>query len=210
MTDCATTDPRGAFFDVRADKWEENCYPPAVRARLAPLVASFDLPVGGTVLDMGTGPGTIVPYLQTALGPGGRVFPFDLSFEMLRQAKAKRSPADPPPVQATAMHLPFRDASFDAVVCFAAFPHFADKGAALAEMSRVAKVGAGIVIAHLLSRAELMAHHGLHSAVAQDALPDEAAMRALFAQAGLPDPAIIDEPGPYLACCRKTNTRSEA
>ena len=210
MPKSAAPDPRGAFFDVRAAKWEENCYPPSVRARLAPLVASFDLPRGGAVLDMGTGPGTIVPYLQQALGTGGCVFPFDLSFEMLRQAKAKRSPFDPSPVQATAMQLPFRDACFDAVVCFAAFPHFADKGLALAEMARVARDGASIYIAHLLSRAELLAHHGGHSAVAKDALPDEAAMRALFAQAGLPDPAIIDEPGRYLACCRKTNTQSEA
>jgi ubiquinone/menaquinone biosynthesis C-methylase UbiE len=210
MTNSATTDPRSAFFDVRAAKWEENCYPPAVRARLAPLVASFGLPLGGVVLDMGTGPGTLVPYLQDALGPRGRVFPFDLSFEMLRQAKAKFGPSDPPPVQATAMRLPFRDASFDAVICFAAFPHFADKAAALAEMARVARDGAWIIIAHLLSRAELMAHHGGHSAVANDALPEAAVMRSLFLRVGLPNPTIVDEPGRYLARCRKTNDQSEA
>ncbi len=210
MTACAATDPRAAFFDVRAANWEENCYPPSVRAKLAPLVASFHLPQAGTVLDMGTGPGTLVPYLRAALGPAGRVYPFDLSFEMLRQAKAKLDACDPPPVQATAMRLPFRACSFDAVVCFAAFPHFEDKDQALGEMARVAKAGAPIIVAHLLSRQELMAHHGGHSAVARDLLPDEARMRELFRQAGLPAPAIIDAPGRYLAKCRKSAGLAEA
>ena len=197
-------DPRAAFFDARAQHWETTCYPPPVREKLPSLVASFALPVGGAVLDMGTGPGTLVPYLLEAVGPAGRVFPFDLSLEMLRQAKAKLGPARPAPVQATAMRLPFRQASFDAVVCFAAFPHFEDKGVALSEMARVAKPGASVIIAHLLSRAELMAHHGGHSAVARDALPEEGPMRELFLQAGLPAPDIIDQPGRYLAQSRKT------
>ncbi|EFL50915.1 Methyltransferase type 11 [Solidesulfovibrio fructosivorans JJ]] len=196
-------DPRAAFFNARAVNWEANCYPPPVRERLPSLVASFHLPPGATVLDMGTGPGTLVPYLRKALGPSGRVFPFDLSLEMLRQVRSKLGPADPPPVLATAMRLPFRDESFDAVVCFAAFPHFEDKGRALSEMARVAKPGATVIISHLLSRAELLAHHGTHSAVAGDALPEETDMRQLFLLAGLPDPAIIDAPGHYHAVCRK-------
>lgn len=197
-------DPRAAFFDARAPQWEEKCYPDAVRVRLAPLVASFALPVGARVLDMGTGPGTLVPYLRAAVGSQGRVFPFDLSFVMLRQVQAKLMPGEPGPVQATAMRLPFRDSAFDAVVCFAAFPHFADKAAALTEMARVARPDAPVIIAHLLSRDELLAHHNTHSAVAGDALPEEGAMRQLFRLAGLPSPRIVDAPGGYLATCRKT------
>ena len=75
-----------------------------------------------------------------------------------------------------AMRLPFRARCFDAVVCFAAFPHFEDKGQALKEMARVARPGAPLLIAHLLSRSELLAHHGTHSAVAGDALPEESRM----------------------------------
>lgn len=197
------SDPRAAFFNARAVQWEENCYPAPVRARLTPLVASFRLPDGGLVLDMGTGPGTLVPYLRAVLGPAGRIVPFDLSFEMLRQAKAKLGPTEPQPVLATAMALPFRRDAFDAVVCFAAFPHFENKGQALREMARVARPGAPVIIAHLLSRTELLAHHGTHSAVAGDALPEEDRMRELFRLAGLPAPAIHDAPGHYLALCHK-------
>lgn len=204
------SDPRAAFFDARAAQWEEHCYPSPVRAKLAPLVASFHLPGGGLVLDMGTGPGTLVPYLRQALGPAGRIVAFDLSLEMLRQVKAKLRPSEPQPVLATAMRLPFLPARFDAVVCFAAFPHFADKGQAVREMARVARPGAPIIIAHLLSRTELTAHHGTHSAVAKDALPEEGRMRELFRCAGLPAPVIVDAPGRYLAMCHKPADGPEA
>jgi ubiquinone/menaquinone biosynthesis C-methylase UbiE len=196
-------DPRAEFFDERAANWETNCYPEAVRARLWPLIESLGLPRGGTVLDMGCGPGTIFPYLRRAVGPRGVVVSFDVSFEMMRQALAKEPGGPAGRLQATAMSLPLRSASFDALVCFAAFPHFADKPAALAEMARVAKPGGQVFIAHLLSRAELMSHHKTHPAVAGDCLPDEAAMRALFTGAGLGEPQLTDRPGLYLAQTRK-------
>ncbi|MBI4804847.1 MAG: class I SAM-dependent methyltransferase [Desulfovibrio sp.] len=197
------SDPRSAFFDERAAGWESLCYPDKVRARLWPLVQSLGLPWGGTVLDMGSGPGTLLHYERRAIGPEGTLFSFDVSFEMMRQAMAKDPGGAMCRMQATAMLLPLKDASFDALVCFAAFPHFSDKPAAMAEMARVSKRGGKLFIAHLLSRAELMSHHKTHPAVADDHLPDTPAMRRLFMEAGFEDPVIIDEPGRYLATARK-------
>lgn len=192
-------DPRSAFFDERAAGWEAACYPPEVRERLWPLVRSFALPPGGAVLDMGSGPGTLLPYERRAIGPQGILVSFDVSFEMMRQAVRKNLGPRTCRLQATAMRLPFKGGAFDALVCFAAFPHFADKPAALAEMARVARPGGTVLIAHLLSREELCRHHKTHPAVADDRLPDESAMRELFAGAGLPSPLITDQPGLYLA-----------
>lgn len=192
-------DQRQAFFDERAAGWEASCYPANVRARLEPLVARLGLSPGVTVLDMGTGPGTLLPYLRRAVGGVGRIAAFDISFAMTREAARKRHDCAAEVVQATAMALPFADACFDAVICFAAFPHFADKGLALREMRRVARPGARLWIAHLLGREQLMAHHGAHDAVKDDCLPDETAMRRLFRQAGFPDPCIEDRPDGYVA-----------
>ncbi len=195
-------DQRQAFFDERATGWENACYPERVRSQLTPLVQRFALHPGSDVLDMGTGPGTLLPYLRAALGPGGRLVAFDLSREMVRMAMHKCSSCGASVVQATAMHLPFADARFDAVICFAAFPHFSDKLQVLMEMRRVARPGAPLFIAHLLGRRELMEHHGTHAAVKDDALPDDSVMRRLFQQAGIPDPDIEDRPGCYLAWAR--------
>jgi ubiquinone/menaquinone biosynthesis C-methylase UbiE len=197
------TDPQRAFFDARAEGWEERCYPPEVRAELAGLVADVAPEPRSVVLDLGAGTGVLYPYLRGAVGPAGRVVALDLSHAMLRLARRKALRARDLTVQGTALALPLADAAFDLVFCFAAFPHFADPGQALAEMARVTRPGGEVVVAHLLSRQELAAHHGGHEAVRRDLLPDDAAMRDLFGAAGLTRPVIVDRPGRYLARARR-------
>lgn len=187
------------FFDSRAVDWERNCYPDEVRRRLVELIAQFGLKPGACVLDVGTGPGVLIPYLRRTIGPAGRICSFDLSFPMVRQARCKPLLEQDLVLQADAHHLPFAADIFDSVLCFAAFPHFDDPALALFEMARVARPGARVVIAHLLSREELARHHGGHAAVADDILPNAERMQAFFHQAGLGDPSIEDRPGRYLA-----------
>ena len=192
-------DPRAAFFDERAAAWEENCYPPEVRARLCELLPYFGIRPCTAVLDLGAGTGVLAPYLREVLTAEGTLVSLDVSLEMVRHAAMKDSYGKGGVLQATAMRLPVRDASIDTVVCFAAFPHFEDKLEALKEMFRVLKPGGNIVVAHLLSRAELSRHHGGLSAVSNDKLPDDDGMRGFFRAAGFPDPEIIDIPGRYIA-----------
>jgi len=187
------------FFDQRALEWEHHCYPQEVRERLASLIPEFGLAPGAWVLDVGTGPGVLISYLRRAIGPDGRICAFDLSMPMVRQARRKPLLDQDLVLQADAHHLPFDADIFDNVICFAAFPHFDDPALALFEMARVARPGARLVIAHLLSREELARHHGGHAAVADDILPDAERMRVFFHRAGLDDPKIEDRPGRYLA-----------
>lgn len=194
---------RAQFFDERAKGWEEKCYPDSVRARLWPMVEGFALPTGGHVLDMGTGPGTLIPYLRRAIGPQGRITAFDASPGMVEMARLKCQDGCTEVLCASAMDMPFEDGSFDAVICFAAFPHFTDKGLALREMARVTKCGGSIVIAHLLGRKQLEAHHGSHPAVEDDHLPSDEVITELFLQAGLPAPEILDRDDYYEARTRK-------
>ena len=196
-------DPRAAFFDERAATWEERCYPPEARARLAQLVPLFGVQTGDAVLDLGTGTGILTHALRTLVGAEGILVSMDVSFAMVRRAADKTAADRGVAVQATAMGIPLRTASMDAIICFAAFPHFSDKPLALREMYRVLKARGRLCIAHLLSREELSRHHGGHPAVACDKLPDDAAMRALFLEAGFPAPAVTDIPGRYLALAQK-------
>jgi ubiquinone/menaquinone biosynthesis C-methylase UbiE len=187
------------FFDTRAENWEETCYPAPVRAHLLDLIREFRVRPGERLLDVGTGPGVLLPYLRQGVGPSGQVCAFDLSLEMIRQAHGKPHTFPDMIFQADVHHIPFTDRVFDRVICFAAFPHFDDPGQALQEMGRVLKTGGVLIVAHLMSRKELAAHHGSHATVARDLLPPDPEMKALFTEAGISPPEIVDIPGRYMA-----------
>ncbi len=187
------------FFDDRARHWEETCYPPPVRHRLAALFREFDVKPGERVLDVGTGPGILLPHLRLGVGESGQICAFDLSFEMLRSAAAKPLGPKDILVRADTHFIPFRDDCFDRVICFAAFPHFERPQRAVCEMGRVLRVGGKLIIAHLMSREELARHHATHASVKGDHLPDHDQMKVFFRKAGFNSPHILDVPGKYIA-----------
>ncbi|MFO7910748.1 MAG: class I SAM-dependent methyltransferase [Desulfotignum sp.] len=194
---------RSDFFDQRAENWEQDHYPGPVRERLQDLIQTFGVTPGETILDVGTGPGILIPYLQPLAGMSGRVFAFDLSFSMVGQARQKTRSNNDLVIQADALEIPFGKGVFHRVICFAAFPHFSDPAIALQEMGRVLKPGGCLVIAHLMSRRELAAHHATHSGVEKDVLPDAGQMTGLFLAGGFQEPEITDMPGRYIAQARK-------
>jgi ubiquinone/menaquinone biosynthesis C-methylase UbiE len=103
----------------------------AIAARLAP---------GSRVLEVAPGPG----YLAIELAQRGfQVSGVDISRTFVRIARdnARRAGLRIDFQQGDAAHLPFADASFDFVVCRAAFKNFADPLGALNEAHRVLKPG---------------------------------------------------------------------
>jgi len=187
------------FFDRLADTWEDQSFPLETRKRVSELVVAFGIKKGASVLDVGTGTGILHPYLLEAVGKSGQVFAFDYSFKMLKEAKQKPSKLNLLCFQASAMAVPLPDELCDYIICFAAFPHIADKLKSLQEMARVAKKEAVVIIAHLMNREELIKHHGTVCPVAGDTVPEEMDMRRMCKSAGLTDPHITEKPGFYLA-----------
>jgi SAM-dependent methyltransferase len=91
----------------------------------------------GPWLDLACGPGALTERMLDR-APERLVVASDLSSAMLQRA-ATRSPAFR--VRADAMHLPFDDAAFGAVVNLAALDLYADPERALRECARVLKPG---------------------------------------------------------------------
>jgi SAM-dependent methyltransferase len=96
---------------------------------------------GRRVLELGCGAAAGARWLA---GQGAEATGLDLSAGMLQHAAAaaRRSGVRVPLVQADALALPFRDATFD-VVCtaFGAIPFVADSGAVMREVARVLRPG---------------------------------------------------------------------
>jgi SAM-dependent methyltransferase len=111
------------LWSDRADAYRESATH-ASGDDLDLVVAWCEPRPGVTVLDVATGGGHVARRLREA---GAQVVTVDAA------------PGMAPDVIAPADHLPFADASFDAVACRIAAHHFPDVLAALKEMARVAQ-----------------------------------------------------------------------
>jgi SAM-dependent methyltransferase len=112
--------------------------------RIARLL--LGLTPGDGVLDVACGPGNFTREFAQIVGDAGLAVGIDASPTMLARAVADTAPGRVAFVRGDAERLPFRDASFDAVCCFAALHLFADPFAALDHMTRVLTPGGRIAI----------------------------------------------------------------
>jgi len=110
--------------------------------------ALLDLHEGDHVLDVGCGTGDDLRALAPLVGPSGRVVGLDRSAQMIATARQRCDD-----LQRTirlrlgdAQRLPFPDGSFDACRADRVLQHLDDPARALAEMVRVARPNARVVI----------------------------------------------------------------
>jgi SAM-dependent methyltransferase len=119
----------------------------AEEVRIARLL--LGLSPGDRVLDIACGPGNFSRAFAAAVGGSGLVVGLDASRTMLERgaAELRRSRVDNLfLVRGDAEALPFVDAGFDGVCCFAALHLFADPLAGLDEMTRVLAAGGRIAL----------------------------------------------------------------
>lgn len=150
--------PRQWFFDLwsrfyDAPLVQRLSYRPVQDAVMRELGRS----VQGRVLDIGCGTGLLTSRVQEELAPNATIG-CDFSRGMLQQA-ARRN-AGLPWVRANALHLPFREASFSAVVSTEAFHWFPDQDAALREFFRVLEPKGHLLVALINPLTERMSGAG--------------------------------------------------
>lgn len=191
-----------SFFDHAATDWDERVGSAGLET-LRALLAGLGLPQGADVLDWGAGTGALLLIIAELIGPHGSIVALDSSAPMLQRAMARNVVQDVRFVVADAAATGLAGASFDAVLCMRAFPHFPDKAAALREAARLLRPGGLLAIVHAASRAEVNAGHArMEAAVAHDMLPPHEAMQRLLRDAGFSAISLLDEPGRYLATGR--------
>ena len=112
----------------------------------AATAAAVDLRRGEVALDLAAGTGTSSAALAAA---GGRVVACDFSLGMLAAGAARRGGANVGGVALVAgdgLHLPFADATFDAVTVSFGLRNLHDPDAGLAELRRVTRPGGRLVV----------------------------------------------------------------
>jgi ubiquinone/menaquinone biosynthesis C-methylase UbiE len=148
---------------------------------------------GDAALDVASGPGLLVCALAKTVRHATGI---DLTPAMLEQARKAERKWDLSNVswdRGEVTALPYEDAVFDIVTCRFAFHHFSEPLPVLREMRRVCRAGGRIVVADSAPAAEkadaFNAMERMRDPSHTRAMPVEE-LRALFAEAGLPEPAV--------------------
>jgi ubiquinone/menaquinone biosynthesis C-methylase UbiE/uncharacterized protein YbaR (Trm112 family) len=118
------------------------------RTRKLDLIQPLELAPGDRVLEVGAGTGSNLPIIAKQIGEEGKLFALDLSPGMLAVARErlKRKGIEAEFTLGNGAYLPYKDDMFDAVLHFGGINTFGEKTKAIAEIVRVAKPGARIVI----------------------------------------------------------------
>ena len=185
----------------------EEFYLPALFLEWTPRMADAARVEGGQrVLDVACGTGVLARALVERVGPRGSVVGLDINEGMLAVARRKGPAIEWR--QGAAEALPFADAGFDTVVSQFALMFFQDRRKAIGEMLRVLRPGGRLAVAvwdsldrtpgykvfvDLLRR--LFGEETAGALRSPFVLGDTDALRALFREAGAPDPHITTHAG---------------
>jgi ubiquinone/menaquinone biosynthesis C-methylase UbiE len=125
---------------------------------------------GDRVLDVATGPGDAALAVRAVVDSEGMVIGCDIAPAMARAASQRSGGTLP--VVADAQRLPFRDGTFDAVICQLGLMFFPSPRDALVEFARIVRPG-GRVAVGVLSTPERAAMWGVLAAVLSGHLPGQ-------------------------------------
>ena len=199
-----TDNPRAAFFDGIAEKWDGWEDLDALARKLAAGLDELGVGKGELVLDVGCGTGNLTRALLERLSEDGRVVAVDISPRMVEVAKRKVADARVVWRVADARSLPLPDASCDRVICYSVWPHFEEREAVAAELRRVLRPGGRLHVWHLISREKINEiHASAGEAVRGDVLSPAAETAALISRAGFEVETAIDDGERYLVTARK-------
>jgi ubiquinone/menaquinone biosynthesis C-methylase UbiE len=196
--------PRSAFFDAIADKWDGWDDLVLLAKRMAAGLDHFGCRPHETVVDIGCGTGNLTSAILAALGGTGKVVAVDISPRMIEVARAKvRDPRVTWHV-GSAESLPIGAASADRIVCFSVWPHLVDHQATLAEFARVLRPGGFLHIWHLISRQRVNEIHGsAGEAVRGDHLHPAVETAATLTAAGYQVSEAVEDDEHYLVSASK-------
>lgn len=137
-------------FDLTKDASQryERFIAPVMKSFVEALVDHAELQPGSAVLDVACGTGFVARRAAAAVGTTGRVVGLDVNPTMIAMARQTldASPAQYEWVEASALDMPFGDAEFDATLCQQGIQFMPDRAAALAEMTRVTRVGGKVAL----------------------------------------------------------------
>ncbi len=192
------------FFDKCARERLMSLFTEQERMRLEAAYREWKISPGDRIIEPGCGSGRLTEVLATLVGAKGKVYAFDISGEMIKQAEARRLPTNVTFIQGSALKIEVENRSFDHAICFHTFPHLKRPLDCLKEIARVLKHKGNLWITHLASRSWVNEFHSSCSSIIRDDLiPPDPEMISLLDQAGFETMSIVDSEEFYQVHAKK-------
>lgn len=172
------------YFNTCADNWDNiRRTNPQTLERLMKLA---NIPVGSTVLDVGSGTGVLLPYLHATAREGGEITAVDFSEKMLTKAQEKFANLGNINFcvgDVLEMELPTE--SYDVVICLNFFPHLhTRKEEFIRKIKSSLKIGGSLIIMHDISRETVNNIHRESEVVTEHRLPEAKVVGEMFSACG--------------------------
>lgn len=144
------------FFNNLAEKWDSMCCHP--EEKVNHVFDKIKLEKGNHVLDIGSGTGIIIPYIEKEIGESGKLVALDLSEKMIEVSKKKNDYKNLSfYVGDFNLYNPLE--KYDCIIAYSCYPHFNDREVFFKKANSLLKKGGKAVIAHIESRQKINSRH---------------------------------------------------
>lgn len=190
------------YFNRAAATWDDTARNNDPK-KLLSLVERLNLPADGWILDVGTGTGVFLPFIQQMVNGKSHLVSMDFAINMVTIAKNKPASSNIRYLCGEIETLRFTAGLFDCVICYSTFPHFHDKPAAIKNIIDILKPGGSLYICHSASREFINRIHSNIVDFQDHLIPDDKDMRDLLIASGFQNHKIESNDDDYLVTAMK-------
>ncbi len=144
------------FFNNLAEKWDSMCFHP--KEKIEYILSKVDLKEGDRILDIGSGTGVLIPYLENKISSSGNIAAIDIAENMLKVSKEKNKYSNLEFIVGDFLEYESQK-TFNCITAYSCYPHFKDKGKLADRAYDLLEKGGKLVIAHSESKEKINSRH---------------------------------------------------
>jgi len=186
-----------AYFNSLAPQWDTVVGTDAERLeKIRAVFSMMPMGDGDTVLDVGCGNGVLFDSILERIGDKGLLYGLDASESMINEAMRLHKGRKNIRYLAGLIEDADLPVLFNAIICFAVFPHIEDKDGAVRRMNTLLCRDGRLYVFHLDDTASLNRfHETLNAPVSRDRMPGKNEIESILERGGFRMTAYIDRPG---------------
>lgn len=157
------------FFNSVAEEWDNMSKHPVEKINY--IMDKINLQKGYSVLDIGSGTGVMIPFIEDKVGEEGRVTALDIAENMLKVSERKHKYHNLKFINDDFLQFTSLE-KYDAIIAYSCYPHFDDKEKFFKKAYELLKAEGVLVIVHIESKDAINnRHRGIEEKVKSHMLP---------------------------------------